>query len=112
MQLLTKEIRRKLPPLGSQDSLGGKAVAHIKFFTPDSSWTFWATEGQQDGDDFLFFGLVEGHEKELGYFCLSELESVRGPLGLPIERDLYWRPKTLEDIAPEMFAPEERPEQA
>ena len=112
MRLLTKEIRRKLPPLGSQDSLGGKAVAHIKFFTPDSSWTFWATEGQQDGDDFLFFGLVEGHEKELGYFCLSELESVRGPLGLPIERDLYWRPKMLEEIVPGMFAPEERPEQA
>ena len=112
MQLLTEEIRRKLPPLGSQDSLGGKAVAHVKFFTPDSSWTFWATEGQQDGDDFLFFGLVEGHEKELGYFCLSELESVRSPLGLPIERDLYWRPKTLEEIAPDMFATAKKPEQA
>lgn len=56
--------------------------------------------------------MVEGHERELGYFCLSELKSVRGPLGVPIERDLYWRPKTLKEIAPEMFAPEERPEQA
>ncbi len=53
--------------------------------------------------DFKFFGLVEGHEKELGYFLLSELEGVRGPMGLPIERDLYWQPKTLEEIAPEMF---------
>ena len=102
MQLLTEEIREKLPPLYSQEELGGKAVAVVKFFTPDSSWTFWATE--YDGKD-TFFGLVDGHEKELGYFSLSELQKVRGALGLPIERDLYWQPKTLEEIAPELFTP-------
>jgi len=53
--------------------------------------------------DFHFFGLVDGLEKELGYVALSELQGVRGPLGLPIERDLWWKPKTLEEIAPEMF---------
>ena len=100
MKLLTKEIRKKLPPLYSQDGKGSKAIAYVKFFTPDSGFTFWATEF--DGED-TFFGLVHGHCKELGYFSLSELESVRGPMGLPIERDLYWRPKTLEEIAPEMF---------
>jgi hypothetical protein len=101
MQLLTKEIRGKLSPLGSQDSKGGQAVAHVKFFTPDSNWTWWATEF--DGED-TFFGLVEGQEKELGYFSLAELSSVRGPMGLAIERDLHWTPKTLAEIAPEMFA--------
>ena len=101
MKLMTKEIRRILLPLYSQERLGGKAVVHVKFFSPDSSWTFWATEF--DGHD-LFFGLVEGHEKELGYFSLSELQRVRGPLGLPIERDLYWQPKKLDEIAPELFA--------
>ena len=100
MKLLTQEIRKKLPALYSQEDKGGKAVAHVKFFTPDSSYTFFATEF--DGED-TFFGLVDGHEKELGYFSLKELESVRGPLGLPIERDLYWTPKTLQEIAPEMF---------
>jgi len=105
MTLLTTEIRRRLPPLGSQDGLGGKAIAHIKFFTPDSDWTWWATEGQQEGGDFTFFGLVDGFCKELGHFCLSELQSVRGALGLPVERDLYWQPKTLEEIAPELFKP-------
>ena len=49
---------------------------------------------------------MEGHCKELGYFNLSELESVRGPMGLPIERDLYFEPTSLEEIAPEMFGPE------
>jgi len=100
MKLLTQEIRKKLPPLYSQEDKGGKAVAYLKMFTPDSSYTFFATEF--DGED-TFFGLVDGHEKELGYFSLKELESVRGGLGLPIERDLYWTPKTLEEIAPEMF---------
>ena len=57
----------------------------------------------QNEIDFQFFGLVEGFEKELGYFNLSELESVRGPLGLPIERDLHFQPKTLGEIAPEIF---------
>ncbi len=100
MPLLTKEIRGKLPPLGGQDGKGGKAVAYVKFFTPDSSWTWFATEF--DSED-MFFGLVEGQEKELGYFSLSELQKARGPMGLAIERDLHWTPKTLEEIAPEMF---------
>ncbi len=100
MKLLTQEIRKELPALGAQDGQGGKAVVYVKFFSPDSSWTFWATEF--DGED-TFFGLVEGHEKELGYFSLSELQKVRGPMGLPIERDLHWKPKTLEQIAPDLF---------
>ncbi|HUU82140.1 MAG TPA: DUF2958 domain-containing protein, partial [Phycisphaerae bacterium] len=100
--LLTQELRRKLPPLGSQDGKGGKAVAHVKFFTPDSSWTWYATEF--DGQD-TFFGLVEGQFNELGYFSLAEIEAARGPLGLPIERDLHWTPKTLAEIAPELFKP-------
>jgi len=109
MKLLPKEIRETLPPLYSQDGKGGKAVVYAKYFTPSSSWTWFATEGEPVLDesgkevDFKFFGLVEGHEKELGYFVLSELEEVRGPMGLPIERDLYFKPKTLKDIAPEMF---------
>lgn len=103
MKLLTKEIHNALPPLGSQDGRGGEAIAYVKFFTPDAGWTFYGTEF--DGED-LFFGLVDGLEKELGYFSLKELRKARGPLGLPIERDLYWEPKTLEEIAPELFRKE------
>ena len=98
---MTEDVRKKLPPLGTQEHLGRQAVAYVKFFTPDSNWTWYATEF--DGKDLLF-GLVDGFEKELGYFSLSELQSVRGPLGLPIERDLHWASRTLEDIAPELFS--------
>jgi len=109
MKLLTQEIRKKLPPLYAQDGKGGKAIAYLKLFTPDSGFTWWITEGSPIKDkngnevDFHFFGLVEGQFKELGYVSLKEIEEVRGPMGLPIERDLHWQPKTLEEIAPEMF---------
>jgi hypothetical protein len=95
MVLLTKEVLKKLPPLYSQEEKGLDAVAVVKFFTPDSNWTWFATEF--DGED-LFFGLVDGFEKELGYFRLSELTSVKGALGLPIERDMYFKPKTLKEL--------------
>jgi Protein of unknown function (DUF2958) len=44
-----------------------------------------------DSED-TFFGAVSGFEFELGYFSLSELEQTTGPLGLHIERDLYFKP--------------------
>ena len=100
MKLLTKELREKLPPLRAQEQSGGKAVAYVKYFTPDAGLTLYATE--YDGED-LFFGLVCGQVKELGYFQLSELREARGPMGLPIERDRGWGPKTLNEIAPELF---------
>lgn len=117
MKLLSKEIRRKLPPLYAQEDKGGKAIVHLKLFTPDGSFTWYLTEGSPITDDsgkevdFHFFGLVDGLEKELGYVALSELQSVRGPLGLPVERDLWWEPKTLEEVAPEMFRSDKRAEE-
>jgi hypothetical protein len=41
---------------------------------------------------------VVGLEIELGYFSLSELKSVKGPLGLPIERDLHYESKTQQEL--------------
>jgi hypothetical protein len=38
---------------------------------------------------------VDGFERELGYFALAELEAARGPLGLRVERDLWWKPAPL-----------------
>jgi len=95
MKLITEEIKRLLPKLYEQDGKGYDAIAYVKFFTPDSNWTWYVTEF--DGKD-IFFGLVDGFEKELGYFSLKELQSVKGPLGLKIERDLYFVPTKLEEL--------------
>ncbi len=95
MILLTKRIRNKLPKLGGQEDKGLDAYVYVKFFTPWSSWTWYVTEF--DGDD-TFFGLVDGFEKEIGYFYLSELKSICGPDGLKIERDLYFKPMTVREL--------------
>jgi hypothetical protein len=95
MELLPKGIREQLPELYANEELGLAAQALVKFFTPDSNWTWYASEF--NGED-IFFGLVIGHEVELGYFSLSELESVRGRMNLPIERDLHFEPKSLEEL--------------
>ena len=47
MKLLTQELRRRLPPLYSQENTEDPTV-HCKFFTPDSSWTWFATEGSEE----------------------------------------------------------------
>ncbi len=107
--LLDAETRARLPQLYSGEAQGLEALAQVKFFTPDSNWTWYATEGSpvdEDGFydtdkekvDFIFFGLVSGHEVELGYFALSELEEAKGPLGLPIERDLHFEPTELGEL--------------
>jgi hypothetical protein len=75
--------------------LSCEALAHVKFFTPDAQWTWYASEF--DGK-VIFFGLVVGLEIELGYFSLSELKSVKGPKGLPIERDLHYDPLPLREL--------------
>jgi hypothetical protein len=95
MKLLTKEALAHLPPLYAQEKKGEDAIAYVKFFTPDSNWTWYATE--YDPEKRLFFGLVVGFETELGYFSLDELENARGPMGLHIERDMHWHSRALRE---------------
>lgn len=94
MKLLTRTVRRQLPPLYSQEQVADPLVI-CKFFTPDSIWTWYAIEF--DGKD-LFYGYVIGFEPELGYFSLRELQGVRGQLGLPVERDRWFRPCRLSEV--------------
>ncbi len=91
-KLLPKYITEKIPALRTTEETPIKEIKVIaKFFTPDSNWTWYVFEGEQQEDEgWLFFGLVEGLETEMGYFTFFDLCEVRGPLGLPIERDRYY----------------------
>lgn len=93
MKLMTKAIEKKIPALYAQEKLGEEAIAYVKFFTPDSNWTWYATEYNPETREF--FGLIKGFETELGYFQLEELECYKGPMGLHIERDLYFEPTKI-----------------
>ena len=94
MKLMTKALEARFAKLGEQDI--PDAVVAAKFFTPTSNWTWYVTA--YFPEDRLCFGLVCGLETELGYFSLDELESVVGPLGLGIERDLHWSEITLDKV--------------
>lgn len=95
MKLMTQELKSTLPVLYEQDGVKEK-IAYVKFFTPDASWTWYAMEYDEDKE--LFFGLVNGLEREFGYFTLYELENARGVLGLPVERDLYFTPTNVKEL--------------
>ena len=94
MQLLTKELQTKLPPLYACENNNDPMVI-CKFFTPWSKWTWYGIEF--DGED-RFFGYVVGDYNELGYFSLSELKWIEGPYGLKIERDMHFDPMRLSKI--------------
>jgi len=94
MKLMTADLRTQLPFLYTNEDVVDP-IAIAKYFTPWAGWTWYATEF--DGKD-TFFGLVDGQDKELGYFSLSELESISGPVGLKIERDLWFEPTPLSEL--------------
>lgn len=86
MKLITKEIEKKLKANEGLDN----CYPVVKLFSPVSSATWLITEMHEDGD--TLFGLCDlgmGFP-ELGTVSLRELESVTLPLGLKIERDLYF----------------------
>jgi hypothetical protein len=68
----------------------------VKFFSPYSGWTWYATEF--DGVD-RFFGYVTGFANEWGYFSLQELEATTLGPDLPaIERDCSFTPAPLVEL--------------
>jgi hypothetical protein len=96
MTLLTAELRaqlvrngrRQAAVKGTPDEIDFRPV--VKLFTPDAGATWLLTELDADGD--TLFGLCDLGMgcPELGSVSLAEIASVRGRLGLPVERDLYW----------------------
>ena len=98
MILLTKSIERQLLRNG-QIRLAleedGRAAADfipvVKLFTPDAACTWLLTELDPEDPD-IAFGLCDLGLgcPELGSVRISELESLRGKLGLPVERDRYF----------------------
>jgi hypothetical protein len=97
MTLITKAFTEQLLANGraqraamdkGEDALDFNPV--VKLFTPDAQCTWLLTELDPDGG--LAFGLCDlgMGEPELGYVSLLELATVRGKLGLPVERDLHF----------------------
>ena len=93
MNLIPKD--HTIPALYSTEEIKDP-LCRIKLFTPDSNWTWYLIE--MDDANELCFGYVVGHEKELGYFTMSELKKLRGTLNLSVERDLGFTPMLLSEV--------------
>lgn len=93
MKLLTKIILSKTPLLYKGE---GDKLITAKFFTPDSGWSWFLAE--YDPINQIAFGYVVGFESEWGYFSIPEIESLKGPMGLTVERDRWFTPRRASEI--------------
>lgn len=92
MKLINKEIikRFKEYPLYSQDDKGMDSVVLVKYFNPCGAGTWYITEAEeQDDGNWLLFGYCHIYCWEWGYVMLNDLQNLKLPFGLTIERDLY-----------------------
>ena len=71
-------------------------AAKVKLFDPTGSFT-WYIVGY-DPETHLAWGVVDGLARELGDFDMRELVALRGRGGLPIARDLYWKPPPISEL--------------
>ena len=93
MKLITDEQHAQLLVNGRQslEQENFDPAPVVKLFTPDAGATWLLTEIDPDDHDHAF-GLCDlglGYP-ELGWVSLAEISTVRGRLGLPIERDLHF----------------------
>ena len=98
MKLFTIEIKERLLENGRKQQLVRGTHDEIDFcpvvklFTPDAGCTWLLTEIDPEDPD-IAFGLCDlgmGFP-ELGSVSLTEIGSLRGGLGLPVERDLHFK---------------------
>lgn len=95
MKLFTKAIETKLINNFKLQQAHGENtidfVPIVKLFTPDANCTWLLTELDEDLE--YAFGLCDLGlgTPELGYVSIAELKSIHGKLGLPVERDKYFK---------------------
>ena len=96
MKLMTQAQKNKMIK-NHNDQDGSKDFkAVIKLFDPTGSGTWYLSE--LDPNTNIAFGLCDLGYPELGYVSLDELSNLKVKMGLGIERDLYFTPKTIDEL--------------
>ena len=103
MQLITKTVAKTLPAMYATEEVEDPVVK-VKLFTPWAGWTWFLTD--YDPATKVAFGYAHNARDpqgaELGYFSIAELESIKGPFGLKVEREIHWIPKPLSKAKAEL----------
>ena len=100
-KLIPQKLLSEIPDLYATEDITDP-ICQVKLFTPDSDWTWYIIELSKNNINSCF-GYVKGLENELGFFTLEELELVHGPLGLPIEMDIWFKPTRLSQLKDDRF---------
>jgi hypothetical protein len=85
MKLFTNEIEAKLVEAGYNNT---RPIC--KLFTPWTNCT-WLITGKEDEIYYGWADLGMQCVEWGGLFSREEVEDIRGPFGLTIERDLHWK---------------------
>ena len=100
MKLLTDELIKRFEKVGRQEEIKDPVVI-AKFFNPTGAGTWFATEYDPQSKNFFGYVSIFGDwNDEWGYFSLEELESLKGPFGLGIERDIYFKESRISEVMP------------
>ena len=104
MMLLTKEHRTQLLANGramAQADISETVKPVVKLFMPDGGATWLLAWLEPDDPDVGFCLADLGFGcPEMGSVSMSEIASLRGALGLPVERDRYFKAdRSLSDYA-------------
>ena len=100
MKLLTKEIKAKAE---KQYELGSEMKDQdivAKFFNPVGMGTWYLMN--KSPEDGYCWGIVDLMAVEVGSFMIEELEDLELPMGMEIERDLYFKPRKAEELFEEL----------
>jgi hypothetical protein len=101
VELMTDEIAQALREASGKERPAKDTAIVVKYLTPDANATWFITDGEEvENGDWHLFGFCDIGDREtaeLGYVLLSQLRSVRGRFGLPVERDLHYS-GTLADV--------------
>ena len=91
MELIQQEIKELIPKLYETEEQNNP-IAYVKLFL--DGWTWYITELSID-NNICFGYVISPFESELGYFSLNEIKSIKGSLGLSVERDISFKPTSL-----------------
>lgn len=83
----------------------GEKIVHIKLFTPDSSWTWLLVEYDPAEDEAFGYSYDAKYPDgaEWGYISIAELRTIRGPMKLKVERDVWFAPQPFAAAARREF---------
>ena len=102
MKLLTKKITEQAQKQYKKGDNMDDQVIVAKFFNPVGSWSWYLMNLHEDKD--YAWGIVDGNAVEMGSFSMRELQSIKLPFGLGIERDTIFRPIQARQLWEELNA--------